>query len=99
MGGPHAWALPCAQMGLKPYVKDASERLATVNTIQVPQGVDWAKVIANAMDKYSVEIAGGLGPSVGKVWRVGLMGYNARPANVHLVLKAFEDGLQQQKFL
>lgn len=86
-------------MGLKPYVKDASERLATVNTIQVPQGVDWAKVIANAMDKYSVEIAGGLGPSVGKVWRVGLMGYNARPANVHLVLKAFEDGLQQQKFL
>ena len=27
----------------------------------------------NAMDKYCVEIAGGLGPSAGKVWRVGIM--------------------------
>jgi aspartate aminotransferase-like enzyme len=39
----------------------------------VPEGVDWAKLIANAMSKYNVEIAGGLGPSAGKVWRVGLM--------------------------
>ena len=35
--------------------------------------MDWAKLIANAMSKYNVEIAGGLGPSAGKVWRVGLM--------------------------
>jgi aspartate aminotransferase-like enzyme len=25
------------------------------------------------MDTYSLEIAGGLGPTVGKVWRIGLM--------------------------
>lgn len=25
------------------------------------------------MDVYNVEISGGLGPSVGKVWRVGIM--------------------------
>lgn len=46
----------------------------TVNTIKVPAGVDWAAVCKEAMDTYAVEIAGGLGPSVGKVWRVGLMG-------------------------
>jgi alanine-glyoxylate transaminase/serine-glyoxylate transaminase/serine-pyruvate transaminase len=46
----------------------------TVNTIKVPEGVDWAAVCKEAMDTYAVEIAGGLGPSVGKVWRVGLMG-------------------------
>jgi alanine-glyoxylate transaminase/serine-glyoxylate transaminase/serine-pyruvate transaminase len=34
-----------------------------------------------------------------QVWRVGLMGYNAKPANVELVLAAFEDGLKQQGFL
>lgn len=51
------------------------------------------------MDKYSVEIAGGLGPSAGKVWRVGIMGANANPACVAMVHKAFEDGLKQQKFL
>lgn len=86
-------------MGLEPFVKDPKDRLATVNTIKVPEGVDWAAVCKNAMDKYNVEIAGGLGPTVGKVWRVGLMGYNATPANVELVLAAFRDGLQQQGFL
>jgi aspartate aminotransferase-like enzyme len=39
----------------------------------VPDGVDWAAVVKNAMDKYNVEIAGGLGPTAGKVWRVGIM--------------------------
>lgn len=87
-------------MGLEPFVKNPADRLVTVNTIKVPEGVDWAAVSKNAMDKYNVEIAGGLGPTVGKVWRVGLMGaYNARPATVELVLAAFRDGLQQQGFL
>ena len=40
---------------------------------QVPEGVDCLALCKNAMDKYSVEIAGGLGPSAGKVWRVGIM--------------------------
>ena len=87
------------KMGLKPYVENPAERLATVNTIRVPEGVDFAKVIGNAMEKYSVEIAGGLGPSAGKVWRIGVMGANARPAAVQMALTAMEDGLKQQKFL
>ena len=47
--------------------------MQTVCVIQVPEGVDWAAVVKNAMDKYNVEIAGGLGPTAGKVWRVGIM--------------------------
>ncbi len=39
----------------------------------MPEGVDWAALVKNAMDTYSVEIAGGLGPTVGRVWRVGIM--------------------------
>lgn len=87
------------KLGLKPFVEDAKDRLATVNTIKVPEGVDWAKLVANAMDNYRVEIAGGLGPTVGKVWRVGVMGYNAQPQNIDMVLQVFKDGLQKQKFL
>jgi alanine-glyoxylate transaminase/serine-glyoxylate transaminase/serine-pyruvate transaminase len=64
--------------------------------MQVPEGVDWAAMVKNAMDTYSVEIAGGLGPTVGKVWRIGIMGYNAQPQNVELVLAAFRDGLKKQ---
>ena len=62
---------------------------------QVPEGVDWAAVVKNAMDKYSLEIAGGLGPTVGKIWRVGIMGYCAREENIELVLQALRDGLKQ----
>ena len=47
----------------------------------------------------SVEIAGGLGPTMGKVWRIGVMGYNATDANVALVVAAFKDGLEQQGFV
>ncbi len=67
-----------------------------MNTIKVPEGVDWAAVVKNAMDKYSLEIAGGLGPTAGQVWRIGIMGFNAQPQNIALVLDAFRDGLQQQ---
>lgn len=88
-----------SEMGLKPFVEDPKDRLCTVNTIKVPEGVDWAAVCKNAMDKYEVEIAGGLGPSAGKVWRIGLMGYNATPATVELVLAAFKDGLTKQGYL
>lgn len=87
------------EMGLEPFVEDPKDRLCTVNTIKVPAGVDWAAVCKNAMDRYDVEIAGGLGPSAGKVWRIGLMGYNATPATVELVLAAFKDGLTKQGFL
>lgn len=49
-------------------------RLITVNTIKVPEGVDWAALVKNAMDKFNLEIAGGLGPTAGKVWRVSRQG-------------------------
>jgi alanine-glyoxylate transaminase/serine-glyoxylate transaminase/serine-pyruvate transaminase len=67
-----------------------------VGVAQVPDGVDAIALVKNAMDTYKVEIAGGLGPSTGKAWRVGLLGYNAQPQNVKLVLEVFRDGLQKQ---
>ena len=60
--------------------------------LQVPEGVDPAALIKNAMDKYELEIAGGLGPSAGKCFRIGVMGYNAKPQNMALVVEAFRDG-------
>lgn len=63
---------------------------------QIPNGCDAAALLANAMERYNVEIAGGLGPTVGKIFRVGLLGFNAKPANVELVVAAFRDGLKKQ---
>lgn len=45
-----------------------------------------------------MEVAGGLGPSIGKVWRVGVMGFNARPMAVEQVLTAFRHGLAKQGY-
>jgi alanine-glyoxylate transaminase/serine-glyoxylate transaminase/serine-pyruvate transaminase len=85
-------------LGLQPFVEEEADRLATVNTIKVPEGIDWLKLNAYVMDKYRLEIAGGLGPSAGKCWRIGIMGYNATPANVAVVIAAFKDGLQSQGY-
>jgi len=86
-------------LGLKLFVKDPAERLVTVTTIEVPDGVDWLAVNTYIMNKYSLEIAGGLGPTVGKVWRVGIMGYNAQEEKVKLVLTALKDALQHVGWL
>lgn len=83
-------------LGLEPYVETDAERLITVNTIKVPAGVDFAALAAHAMATYSLEVSGGLGPSAGKVWRVGLMGANATRARVQLVVSAFTSGLAAQ---
>lgn len=59
-----------------------------MNTIKVPEGVDWAALVKNAMDKFNLEIAGGLGPTVGKVWRVSVWG--SRP--FHLLVEVAKLG-------
>lgn len=84
------------ELGLERFVADDDAFLLTVNTIVVPEGVDAAKLSAHAMQRFSVEISGGLGPLAGKVWRVGIMGYNAQPINVRMVLAAFKEGLEAQ---
>lgn len=37
-----------------------------MTTIKVPAGVDWAAVVKHVYDNHGIEIAGGLGPTVGK---------------------------------
>lgn len=86
-------------LGLQLFVADPSKRTPTVTTISVPDGVDWRKVTEYFMSKYQVEISGGLGPTAGKVWRIGLMGYNCIPENVDRVLKIMKEALANEKFL
>jgi alanine-glyoxylate transaminase/serine-glyoxylate transaminase/serine-pyruvate transaminase len=58
--------------------------------VRVPDGVD-AKAIATQLRvEYNIEIGLGLGDLAGKVWRIGLMGYNSRPECVLLLLKALQ---------
>ncbi|ODM88834.1 Serine--pyruvate aminotransferase, mitochondrial [Orchesella cincta] len=81
-------------MGMKLFVEDEKDRLLTVTTIVIPDGIEWRKVTQYVMDTYNMEISGGLGPSVGKVFRIGTLGVNATPEKVDLALQAFKEGLE-----
>ena len=69
-------------------------RLPTVTGILVPSDVDWKAVTTYMMREHRIEISGGLGGSAGRIWRVGLMGYNAQPDNVKRVLRVLKEALE-----
>jgi alanine-glyoxylate transaminase/serine-glyoxylate transaminase/serine-pyruvate transaminase len=76
-------------MGLRLAAQEG-HRLPQLTTIAVPEKIDEAKVRAEMLSRYNIEIAAGLGPLKGKIWRVGLMGESARRENVTIALAAFE---------
>ena len=83
-------------MGLELLVKNPKERLVTVTPVMIPVGLDDAKFRTQLLDEFNIEIAGGIGPLKGKIWRLGLMGYCAQRANVLLLLAAMEKVMTDQ---
>jgi alanine-glyoxylate transaminase/serine-glyoxylate transaminase/serine-pyruvate transaminase len=77
-------------MGLELFIPKPAERMVTVTSIKVPEGVDDRKTRLQLLDEFNIEIAGGFGPLKGKIWRVGLMGYSSQRNNVLLLLAALE---------
>jgi alanine-glyoxylate transaminase/serine-glyoxylate transaminase/serine-pyruvate transaminase len=82
------------RLGLQLFTP-ATHRAPTINVISVPAGVDEAKVRARLLDM-GVEMGGGLGALAGKVWRVGVMGYNAEPERVSRFVDALEAALKAE---
>ena len=70
-----------------------NNRCATINVIKVPDGVDDAGVRQRLLDM-GVEMGGGLGALAGKVWRVGVMGYNAQVPTVERFVSALDEALR-----
>ncbi len=84
-----------AALGMK-YAAQEGHQLPMLNAVRVPDGVDEAKIRSDLLNRFGIEIGAGLGAFKGKVWRIGLMGYGARPANVYLLLSALEQLLAEQ---
>jgi len=68
-------------------------RLPTLTTVRIPEGVDGKAFTLHLLNKHGIEVGGGLGALAGKVWRIGLMGYNSQPENVEKLLNLFETEL------
>jgi aspartate aminotransferase-like enzyme len=74
---------------------EEGHRLPELTTAFVPERVkDEAAVRRTLLDRYGIEIGGGLGAYAGKVWRIGCMGHTARPRNVTLLLGALAEVLE-----
>ena len=56
------------KMGLRLHV-EKSQRLPTLSTICIPEGVDGKAVTSYLLQKHNIEIGNGLGSLAGKVWR------------------------------
>ena len=82
-------------LGLELFAQEG-HRLPQLTSVWVPEGrfrkgMDEAAARRALLDRYGIEIGGGLGAYAGRVWRIGCMGHTARPRNVLSVLAALEE--------
>jgi aspartate aminotransferase-like enzyme len=80
------------KLGLELFAEEG-HRLPQLTTVVVPDGADDAAVRRTLLERYSIEIGGGVGAYAGKVWRIGCMGHTARVRNVALLLAALAEVL------
>ena len=82
-------------MGFEPLVDEAC-RLPMLTSMRLPESVHQqgeAKVRARLLNEHGIEVGGGLGALAGQIWRIGLMGENARTDRVERLAAALAGGL------
>ena len=85
-------------MGLKLF-GDPAHRMANVTGVVIPPGLgNGESVRAQMLHDFGIEIGTSFGPLVGKIWRIGTMGYVCRKANVLRCLTALEAVLRRNGF-
>lgn len=79
-----------APLGFEPLV-EARIRLPMLSAVRLPARVaaDGEAALRRALlERHGIEVGGGLGKLAGRIWRIGLMGENARAACVERLLTA-----------
>ena len=78
------------------YSAEDGHQLPMLNAVHIPEGIDDGNTRKQLLERFNIEIGGGLGAFQGKVWRIGLMGYASRQENVLTFLAALETLLAEQ---
>ncbi len=82
------------ELGLELHVP-YEYRLPTLTTVKIPPSVDGEMFRSHLLKNFGIEIGNGLGALSGKVWRIGLMGFNSSDENVDLLLNLFDTELKK----
>jgi alanine-glyoxylate transaminase/serine-glyoxylate transaminase/serine-pyruvate transaminase len=76
--------------GFAPFVAEP-HRLPTVLAVRLPPGLDDAAVRRELRARHAISVTGGLGTTAGSIWRLGLMGENARFGHYHRLMEALAE--------
>lgn len=69
---------------------DPAYQLPQLTAVRVPDGVDGKAIQGQLLERFSIEVGGGLGPDAPPIWRIGMMGYNCNRETADRVLEAFD---------
>jgi alanine-glyoxylate transaminase/serine-glyoxylate transaminase/serine-pyruvate transaminase len=81
-------------LGMELHVSE-DYRLPTLTTVKIPPAVDGDGFRNHLLRNFGIEIGNGLGELSGKVWRIGLMGFNSSEENVDRLLNLFDTELKK----
>ena len=91
--GPYFQQLAC-HAGFE-LLAEPAHQLAPLTAVRVPDGID-GKAVQRQLLAEGIEVGGGLGPDAPPIWRVGLMGRNARTETADLVFEALTAAVESQ---
>jgi alanine-glyoxylate transaminase/serine-glyoxylate transaminase/serine-pyruvate transaminase len=83
-------------LGFTPLVEEA-HRLPMLTSLLLPDAViqsGEAALRQRLLERYGIEVGAGLGALAGRIWRIGLMGENARLTNVEGLLNSLRRELR-----
>jgi (S)-ureidoglycine-glyoxylate aminotransferase len=92
-----AMASGLAALGLELYGESA-HRMTHIVGVIAPAGIDYDRVRHRMRTDFQIEIGAAFGALMGKMWRIGTMGLNARRDAVFATLAALETILRQEGF-
>ncbi|MHB8671976.1 MAG: pyridoxal-phosphate-dependent aminotransferase family protein, partial [Acidimicrobiales bacterium] len=82
------------KLGFQAFAEEG-HRLAQLTTVWLPDGIEDRSARGALLDRFGIEVGGGLGPMAGKGWRIGCMGHTARARNVALLLAAVSELVEE----
>ena len=81
-------------LNLQPF-GDLAHKMNNVVGVYIPAAVAGDAIRQQMLQDFNIEIGTSFGPLQGKIWRIGTMGYNARPDAVYHTLQALETLLRR----
>jgi len=84
------------ELGIELFIKDKNLRLSTVTAAMLPNGYLASDLIAFLKEKYGILIAGGVGDTNPRLFRIGHMDYSANKIFINRIIAGIKEFLQKK---